>query len=495
MAQAAPFSAQLYLLEDHARTLFPLTTTKVVATKALAEIQQHIAEIIDQRTSDAFLVQQRCYASKTGYHLRRTAALDPVAAYFVYDLIYTHRAKLRVKPSATRRSFGYRFSSGRPVAPSISYGEFREAIRGAFPKFKHALTFDVSSYFNSIYHHDLTEWFEGSIAVGPHMQLGQFLRECNKGRSIDCLPHGFHPCKAIGSAFLYDIDNAVQLECALMLRFLDDFYLFDDNEHVLISDFLKIQKMLGERSLTLNTNKTRRDDEVMRLAPGTIDEIKIELLERRREIVIDEYGRETVEELDEEEDEEPLTSEQLEYLIGLLKDPDIDESDAELVLTVLKSRDQDVLEHLTDFLERFPSLTRRIYSYSKHIEDATELATLLDNFVKQTKTTTEDQLFWIAKIAEDYLHGTPGYSKLLLRVYEHSEATPIVQAKVLEITGLKAGFQDIRETHLKGSSDWRAWASIIGSTSLPKGKRNQMLNYVGKASRMNSIVAAAVQKS
>ena len=96
MAPAPPFSAQLYVLEDHSRILFPLTTTKVVVTKALPEIQQHITEIFDQKTSDAFLVQQRCYASKTGYHVRRTAALDPVAAYFVYDLIYTHRAKLAV---------------------------------------------------------------------------------------------------------------------------------------------------------------------------------------------------------------------------------------------------------------------------------------------------------------------------------------------------------------------------------------------------------------
>lgn len=491
MAPAPPFSAQLYLLEDLARTLFPLSTTKVVVTKALPEIQQHITEILDQKTEDAFLVQQRCYASKTGYHLRRTVALDPVAAYFVYDLIYTHRAKLRIKPSTTRRSFGYRFNAGRPTAPSISYGNFRAAIRGAFPKFKHALAFDISSYFNSVYHHDLTEWFEASIAPGPHAHLGQFLRQCNKGRSIDCLPHGFHPCKAIGSAFLYGIDNSVQLECALLLRFLDDFYLFDDSEHVLNSDFLKVQQLLGERSLTLNTDKTKRDDEVMRLAPGTSDEIKVELLERRREMMVDAYGRE----VDEEEDDEPLTDEQLDYLIELLKDPDIDESDAELVLTVLKSRDSDVLEHMTDFLERFPSLTRRVYSYSKHIEDATELATLLDAFVKKTKTATEDQLFWIAKIAEDYLHGTPGYSKLLLRIYQHSEATPIVQAKVLEIPGLRAGLQDIRETHMKGSSDWRAWASMVGSTSLPKGKRNQMLGYVGKASRMNNIVAAAVQKS
>ena len=106
--------------------------------------------------------------------------------------------------------------------------------------------------------------------------------------------------------------------------------------------------------------------------------------------------------------------------------------------------------------------------------------------------TSEDQLFWIAKIAEDVLQNSPGYSKLLFRIYEHPAATPIVQAKVLETTLQKSGFQDLREMHLKGSSDWRTWASIVGSTALPKGTRNKSLQYVGKASRMNSIVAAAV---
>jgi len=493
LAKAQPaYSAQTYLLDDHPRTLFPLTTTKVVVTHALPEIQKHIQEILDPSTSDAFLVQQRCFASKTGYHVRRTAALDPVAEYFIYDLIFKHRAKLSVKYTAARRSFGYRFKASKPVAPSISYGRFREAIREAHPKFKHAVAFDISSYFNSVYHHDLTEWFESNMAVGPHEHFGLFLRQCNRGRSIDCLPHGFHPCKAIGSAFLYEIDNSVQLKSALMLRFLDDFYLFDNDEHVLVADFLKLQRLLGERSLTINTNKTRRNDEVLRLAPGTIDEIKVQLLELRREIVVDEYGN--VEEIDEEEDDDPLEEEQREYLLDILKDPDIDESDAELVLTVLKSRDEDVLQHLGEILERFPSLTRRIYSFSKHVTDVSELCSLLDKFVRTARTATEDQLFWIAKIAEDYLGGTGAYSKLLLRIYEHPGATPIVQAKVLEIKELKSGFQDVRESHLKGSSDWRAWASIVGSASVPKGKRNQMLNYIGKASRMNGIVSAAVAR-
>jgi len=139
-------------------------------------------------------------------------------------------------------------------------------------------------------------------------------------------------------------------------------------------------------------------------------------------------------------------------------------------------------------------LSRRLYSYSKHVEDISELTALLDAFVQTTKTVTEDQLFWIAKIAEDFLQGNAGCSKLLLRLYEHQKATPVVQAKVLEMGAMKAGFQDIREKHLQGSSDWRAWASIVGSASMPKGARNQMLKYVGKASRMNRVVTAAVMK-
>src|SRR5581483_5401081 len=43
-------------------------------------------------------------------------------------------------------------------------------------------------------------------------------------------------------------------------------------------------------------------------------------------------------EVEEEDEDDPLTDEQLEFLLDLLKNPDLDESDAELVLTVLKSR-------------------------------------------------------------------------------------------------------------------------------------------------------------
>jgi hypothetical protein len=123
---------------------------------------------------------------------------------------------------------------------------------------------------------------------------------------------------------------------------------------VLIGDFMKIQQLLGERGLTVNASKTKHDQGVLQMPPGTIDEIKVELLELRREMLVDDYDGTAVQ-VDEEDEDDPLTDEQLEFLLDLLKNPDLDESDAELVLTVLKSRDEDVLEHLTDIFERSPA--------------------------------------------------------------------------------------------------------------------------------------------
>ena len=79
MSQPPLFSSQTYLLEDLPRTLFPLSTSRLVATNGLPELQAYIADILKDDSTDAFLPQQRCYASKSGYHVRRTAVLDPVA--------------------------------------------------------------------------------------------------------------------------------------------------------------------------------------------------------------------------------------------------------------------------------------------------------------------------------------------------------------------------------------------------------------------------------
>ncbi len=218
-----------------------MSTTLVVLQKSENVVSDYIYQKIlnDSDTEHAFLSQTRCFASKHGLHLRRTVKLDPVAEYFIYDLVYRNRASFRRDFVATRKSFGYRFENGRPLLPSSSYGEYRQAVLEAKQHYRFGVKFDVATYFNSLYHHDLVGWFSGDGRTSEDVEaFGQFLREANTGRSVDCLPQGIHPCKVIGAEFLKFVDNSMQIKAALLLRFMDDIYLFDDNQAVLNSDFI-----------------------------------------------------------------------------------------------------------------------------------------------------------------------------------------------------------------------------------------------------------------
>src|SRR5436190_8425218 len=104
------------LLNDYPRTLFPLSTTRVIAERwgqqALDYVYQKVLN--PSEPEHAFLAQARCYSSKQGFHLRRTVKLDPVAELFIYDLVYRNRLLFRKDFRETRRSFGYRFEKGEP---------------------------------------------------------------------------------------------------------------------------------------------------------------------------------------------------------------------------------------------------------------------------------------------------------------------------------------------------------------------------------------------
>ena len=488
------YSSVTYLLDDYPKTLFPLNTTKVVVENNSKELFDYIYQkVLNKREAEhSFLSQVRCYSSKHGLHLRRTVKLDPVAELFIYDLIYKNREAFRKDFTAQRRSFGYRFQDGKPISATQGYADFKAAIAQARQQYEFSVRFDVATYFNSIYHHDLVAWFsEAGRSLEDVEYLGQFLREANAGRSVDCLPHGIHPCKVIGAEFLKFIDNFKKLQSQLLLRFMDDFYIFSDHQELLNEDFISIQRMLGEKGLSLNSAKTYYDDIFEQDVAQEIDDIKACLLRFRRSL-IQVYGQ-AMEEGDEEEEYEQLSNEQVEYLLNLLKEPDIDESDAELVLVVLRDYGEDVLERINTFLERFPSLSRNVYNFCRYVNDINELSALILNFLKNGKNITEEQLFWIAKLSEEFLSKTPHYGDILFTLYNHQNASVISRAKVLEIPEQRWGMDELRKEHLRvGKSDWLAWASAIGCRGETRISRNHLVSYFSKASPMNKLIGQCV---
>ena len=87
------YSVKQFYLDDLMRTLFPLTTNKVLVSAGHDELLAFAQSLIADKRS--FLPQRRVYASKDQLHLRRTVKLDPVAELYLYDLIFRNRKLFR----------------------------------------------------------------------------------------------------------------------------------------------------------------------------------------------------------------------------------------------------------------------------------------------------------------------------------------------------------------------------------------------------------------
>lgn len=486
-------TTQAFFREDWLWTLFPMQTERLVIEHAEGAVRNHVRTAILGPGGEHFLSQETVYAAKPGWHLRRTAKLDPAATWYLYDVVYRCRDLFRRPHGANRLHFGYRFEGGSAISGTDAYGRFRETILRWRGQYSHAASFDIASYFNSIYHHDVVSWFERYGAPDRDAQeLGRFLREINAGRSVDCLPQGLYPAKMIGNAFLTDVDAAARLRSAAMARFMDDFYLFDDDANVVRDDFLLVQRLLGSRGLNLNPKKTRfgRDQDDVTTLHRTVDEIKVRLLRRRRASIRASAGPFE----DAPEPAEPLTDEEREYLLSLLHGDSLDEEDAELVLTLMGEHSEDVLEFLPSIIARFPNLAKRLFFFCDYVQDREGLAEVVRASLRGDAVTTEFQLFWLAWIAEVYLLRTAHGGEILQALFEAGPATTISKSRVLEIPERRWGLGDLREEQLRtAQSGWLTWAAAIGSRAEPPRRRNHLLGYMANASPLNRLVADCVR--
>ncbi|MDA8652476.1 reverse transcriptase domain-containing protein [Porticoccaceae bacterium] len=486
-----------FMREDFKSSLFPLKTNFIMAEYHKDELSNYINQKIlsSDHPDDSFLPQQTVYATKPKGHLRRTVKLDPVAEYFIYDLIFRNKKIFRPQVSNIRRTFGYRITNGSRIPVHIAYAEYKEHLNKCSKLYQHNIQFDIASYFNSIYHHDLDHWFAGKkISEVDSNAAGQYFREINSGRSIDFLPQGIYPCKMIGNEFLKYIDSSGSLKSSQIVRFMDDFTLFGNDPNVLKQDFIRIQQLLGKYALNINPSKTYYDNKV-----GDIQETLSDIRQSLKEIVTDIEEIHTPSGVDfvevEQVEQSNLSNDQVDGLMALLTADAIEESDADHILSFLRLHSDNLLELMPVLLTRFPNLIKHIHSVCADIRDKGGLTKVIFNYLKTESNFLEYQLFWLGAILEDYLRGEKLYGECLIKIYELSVDFKISRAKILEIPELGFGLKEIRDEFLKtGQSDWISWSSAIGSRSLPKSGRNHALNYFSKGSPMNFLVSSCVKK-
>lgn len=491
-----PYTAVDFFLEDVPRTLFPLMTNKILVEYGHEEILGYAEK---QITEDGrFLPQRRVFANKDPLHLRRTVKLDPVSEFYFYHIVHKNRNKFRKPHRIERRHFGYRFENGKPLAPSRSYAEFKSAVSYSTFQYEEFTFFDVSSYFNNIYHHDLHAWF---AALGPDdpadvPAFGKFLREINAGRSLDCLPQGLYPTKMIGNDFLRFIEDSSTIRAEQIVRFMDDVYLFADDLNSLTADFAHVQRLLGLKGLSVNAAKTRntgtpQTDE----ADDHISELKMRLLKRRRHLIISHYSDDDDEIEPDDTGDADLAEDEIDFILSLLNKGNLSEDDAELILVVMRDHVSRIEQHLSMFANGFPHLAKNLYGLCSDASDKEAVARIILEVAGSGNHIGEFQLFWFGMMLEGYLMDTQAAPDLVHALYTHESATDISKAKILEIADFRYGLPEMRETFLReGRSDWLAWASAVGSRRMDKQARNYLLDYFANGSEMNRLIAGILQK-
>jgi hypothetical protein len=83
---------------DYRSTLFPMETCRILIKQGAAQLEAYIQRCLSKSGADVghqFLAQTRVYGAKPYGHLRRTVKLDPVAEYFLYDLVYRNKSRFR----------------------------------------------------------------------------------------------------------------------------------------------------------------------------------------------------------------------------------------------------------------------------------------------------------------------------------------------------------------------------------------------------------------
>lgn len=477
---------------DFFSALFPMETCRFLIEKGEKRIKEHIKKCLNDKQEDTafqFMAQTRVYASKPKNHLRRTLKLDPVAEFFLYDVIYRNRSKFRKPFKDDKKHFGYRFEGGEPLPASSSYKGFKQAQSAYEDQYDHSLSFDVASYFNGIYHHDIVSWFANTGAAANDVNsLGTFLRQINSGRSIDCWPQGIYPAKMVGNDFLRFVEQHHVIKSSAIVRFMDDFCLYSNDPEALVIDFHSIQKLLGQKGLSVNPSKTKIGATGRTKIEEEVDSVKSSLLAKRR--IAEKHAY--VDDFEAAFDALQLSEEELQYIRTLLQAEHLEEEDAELILSVFRDHTEEVRPHLASFAQTFPHLAKNIWSFCKHLEDKDFIGHFLEQSCENSNLQ-EYQLFWFAWILQDYLMDTEYAPRIIGNLYNHRNATDISRAKILEIPDNRYGLLEMRDSHLvAGRSDWLAWASAVGHRSLLPISRNHKLEYFGNSSQMNFLIKSIV---
>lgn len=478
-----------FIKDDYLKGLFPLHANLFFAEQGEQELRDFIYNKVfnPQNPDISFLPSPSVYALKDSLHLRKSLQLDPIGTFYLYDFALRNSAYFQQSsgPSALRFSFGYGFTGSSCISSYKQYHAFRERKYALKKQYKYFAKLDIANCFNSFYHHDIVSFISTLVSQPESLQIGQFLRESNGGRSVNCFPQGIYPAKLIGNFFLKFIEESRELKSSAIIRFLDDIFIFSNSQRTIEQDVIRIQTLIGKYALALNADKTKFGSRASDFEERKLDAIKKSLLKKR----------ENANDYDNEDDVSiTLDPEEVEYLVWLIEQRNITEEDVELALSLL-NEDAYEASRLTELvLTQYPGLIKNLYKLINDIDDEGQIWQSITKRLK-AKFIQEYELSWLTRIVIDLYPFNERSAEVLLTIFNHPSATTIVKSAILEVPNNDYGLFELKDTFLKNSpSGIQAACAIVGLNKLEKAKRNQIYKYAGKASPIMNLLCYVASK-
>ena len=210
----------------------------------------------------------RIYAPKSRYNLRMVTLLHPQDLLIYTALVMI--AKNDIEAGRTARNkrsvFSYRVDPGsttrlyRTAGAHKSYRrELERRSRSANGKWVGVT--DIADFFPRVYHHRLTNIIH-NVATSARVRaagtmLARFLSNVSEGNSYG-IPVGPLASRILGEAILIDVDEALSGEGLKVVRWVDDFSIFCQNEKQARRGLFLLAEWLYEHhGLTLQPLKTK----------------------------------------------------------------------------------------------------------------------------------------------------------------------------------------------------------------------------------------------
>ena len=193
----------------------------------------------------------------------------------------------------------------------------------------------------------------------------------------------------------------------------------------------------------------------------------------------------------------PLDEAHIARLHTLLMDPRADESDVELILGILHKNTEDVTEHISTLIARFPNIVKQLHKLAGLVPDKEELAkeilvllrpetahripALLDRDDRR-RPLEPDELLW-GHGAQALGSGPPSIGRRAPKSWRFQISPSF-------------GLKEIRDEQLKtGASDWLSWTSAIRALERSRKRSATMLcSIFSKGSPLNFLISECVQK-